>query len=513
MNELGYAFSLTQLWQVAGGQMILLFVGAILIFADLYLADGDGGKRISWLGSLTAIGILAALCHVIYREWSLSNIILMGVFSIEKFSAFVTIIILVAGLLSTLISIGYLRNNNLPRGEYFILLIFALYGAMAMIQSIDLLMMFIALEIMSIAIYVLAAFLKDDPFSQEGALKYFLLGSFGSAFFLFGVVLLYGITGFINLTHIAVILSSGLFGKPEVLIALAMIMVGLFFKMAMVPFHMWTPDVYEGSPSSVTGFMATMVKAVAFGAFIKVLFVGFTPILSESGNSAFCPTINLAVLGLYWKPVLWWLSLLTMFFGNFLAVSQQNVKRMLAYSSIAHAGYMALGILAGNDEGRMGVLFYLFSYTLMNIGAFGVLYIIDGNERKAQTLEDYRGLGYKYPGLSFLMSLFMVSMAGLPPTAGFIAKFYVFAAVIKEGYFLLAALGILTSVIGAYYYLRVLYMLYMKESSREIVAGPIAIPAMLALVVAAIGVLYLGVQPEGLASVTNLAQRSLSMIF
>ncbi|MGC9022975.1 MAG: NADH-quinone oxidoreductase subunit N, partial [Dissulfurimicrobium sp.] len=389
-------------------------------------------------------------------------------------------------------------------------------GAVAMVQAVDLLMMFIALEIMSIAVYVLAAFLKDDPLSQEGALKYFLLGSFGSAFFLFGMVLIYGITGFVNLTHVAVILSNNsnnLFDRPEVLVALAMIMAGLLFKMAMVPFHMWTPDVYEGSPASVTGFMATMVKAAAFGAFMKVLFVGFTPMLSDSGNPALCSTINLAALGLYWKPVLWWLSLLTMFFGNLLAVSQQNLKRMLAYSSIAHAGYMALGILAGNDEGRMGVLFYLLSYALMNIGAFGVLYIIDGNERGAQTLEDYRGLGYKYPGLSFLMSLFLVSMAGLPPTAGFFAKFYVFSAVIKNGYLLLAALGILTSAIGAYYYLRVLYILYMKEPAREVSAGAVALPSMLVLVVAAIGVLYLGVLPEGLADIAYAAQKSLSIIF
>ena len=513
MNMSGYAFNLTQLWQIAGVQLILLFLGLALILLDLYLPNDDADKRISRMGWLTVVGIFAALGHVIYREWSLTNIVLMNVFSAEKFAAFIIVVILVGGLLSALISMGYVRNNHLARGEYFILLVFALYGTVAMVQAIDLLMTFIALEIMSLAVYVLAAFLKDDRMSQEGALKYFLLGSFGSAFFLFGVVLIYGITGTVNLARIAVILSAGLFDKPAVLIALAMIMAGLFFKMAMVPFHMWTPDVYEGSPSSVTGFMATVVKAGAFGVFIKILTVAFSPMLSNSGNPVFCPTVNLAVLGLYWKPVLWWLSLLTMFFGNFLAVSQQNIKRMLAYSSIAHAGYMALGILAGNGDGRMGVLFYLFSYTLMSLGAFGVLYIIDGNERCAQTIEDYKGLGYKYPGLSFLMSLFLVSMAGLPPTVGFIAKFYVFAAVIKEGYLLLAALGILTSAIGAYYYLRVIYMLYMKDPSRDFALGRVTAPTALALLAAALGVIYLGVQPEGLANIANMAQKSLSIVF
>jgi len=202
-----------------------------------------------------------------------------------------------------------------------------------------------------------------------------------------------------------------------------------------------------------------------------------------------------------------------MFIGNLVAVSQTNVKRMLAYSSIAHAGYMALGIIAGNDEGRMGVLFYLFTYSLMNLGAFGVLFLIDGKERGAQTLEDYQGLGYRFPGLSFLMSLFLVAMAGLPPTGGFIAKFYVFSAAIKEGYLLLAALGILTSAIGAYYYLRVIYMLYMKEPVRQVEPGPAAVPAVVVLIAAAIGIIYLGVLPEDLAVIADTAQRSLALVF
>ena len=259
--------------------------------------------------------------------------------------------------------------------------------------------------------------------------------------------------------------------------------------------------------------MATAVKAGAFGIFIKLLFVTFTPILAHSGQPEFQSTVNLAALAAYWKPLLWWLALITMFVGNLVAVSQQNVKRMLAYSSIAHAGYMVLGILAANDEGRMGVLFYLFAYTLMNMGAFGVLYLLDGQEGKAQTLDDYKGLGFKYPALSFLMSLFLISMAGLPPTAGFIGKFYLFAAAIKEGYLLLAALGILTCVIGAYYYLRVIWMLYMVEPSREVVAGRVGVPSMIALIAAALGIMYFGILPEGLSQVANIAQQSLAMVF
>ncbi len=509
-----YAFSLEQLWKIAGGQLVLLLAALLIICADLFLMQkSDDTKKASVIGWLTVAVIMAALLHVINREWQLTEVVFMGVFSMEKYSAFIVITILMAGILATLFGIGYIRNNKVCRSEYFILLLFALYGAIAMVQSVDLLMMFIALEIMSVAVYVLAAFLKKDRRSQEAAIKYFLLGCFGSAFFLFGTALLYGLTGTVNLSFIAKVLSVGMFERPEVLVALAMIMAGLFFKMAIVPFHMWTPDVYEGSPAVVTGFMATVIKAGAFGAFLKIITVTFSPALAYSGQPVFHSVLNLASLGVYWKAVIAASALLTMFIGNLVAVSQKNVKRMLAYSSIAHAGYMLLGILAANDEGRMGVLYYLFSYTLMNLGAFGVLYLIDGTERNAQTLEDYQGLGYKYPVHSFLMALFLISMAGLPPTAGFISKFYVFLSVIKEGYFVLAALGILTSAIGSYYYLRVIYMLYMKEPVREIECGRMTLSSAVALIFAAIGVLYLGILPEWLAQVAQAAQSTLAFVF
>ncbi len=513
MNQINMSFDLYHLWEVCGGQIILIVAGLVLIVADMLLLNRETETRGKWLGWLTIFIFAATIGHLVYREWELHDIVFMNVFSADKFSIFVSIVMVCSGLLAALMSIGYLRNNSVMRGEYYILLVFAVAGGVGLVQSVDLLMMFITLEIMSLAIYGLAAFLKKSAFSQEGALKYFLLGSFGSALFLFGVALIYGATGTLNITVVAQAISRGLYQHVVILVAFAMIMAGFFFKMAMVPFHMWTPDVYEGAPSVVTGFMATAVKAAAFGIFMKVLFVSFTPLLASNGQPDFSTTVNLSALNPYWKPVIWWLALLSMFFGNLLAVTQSNIKRMLAYSSIAHAGYMAVGIIAANGEGRTGVLFYLFAYTLMNIGAFGVVYIIDGMERKAQELDNYRGIGYRYPALAFLLSLFLVAMAGLPPTAGFIAKFYVFSAAIKEGYFVLAALGVLTSVIGAYYYLRVIYMMYMKDEIREVVRGPVAAPTVVALVIAAIGVLYLGVLPEGLASIANVAQQSLAMIF
>ncbi len=513
MNDMNLSFDIYHLWEVCGGQLILITAGLVLIIADMLLLHKKAEVRGRLLGWLTVFVFAATIGHMAYREWDIHDIVFMNVFSADKFSIFVSIVMVFSGLLAAMMSIGYLQNNRLMKGEYYILLVYAVAGAVGLVQSVDLLMMFITLEIMSLAVYALAAYLKNSPHSQEGAFKYFLLGSFGSALFLFGVVIIYGLTGTLNITGVAQTISNGMYESVPILVAFAMIMCGFLFKMAIVPFHMWTPDVYEGAPSVVTGFMATAVKAAAFGVFMKVLFVAFSPILSSNGQPDFASTINLSALNLYWKDILWWLALLTMFFGNLIAVSQSNIKRMLAYSSIAHAGYMALGIIAANAEGRTGVLFYLFAYTLMNIGAFGIVYLIDGMERDAQELEDYRGIGYKYPSLAFLLSLFLVAMAGLPPTAGFIAKFYVFSAAIKEGYYLLAALGVLTSVIGAYYYLRVIYFMYMKGEIRDVTRGPIAAPTVVALIVTALGVLYLGILPERLASIAYTAQQSLGMIF
>ena len=502
-----------QLWQVAGSQLILVIAGLFLMLADLWLTKKDETKAAGRMGWLTVFIFVVTLGHIIGNQWDIHDIMLAGVFSAEKFSMFVSSVVLVAGILAALMSMGYLESNGVYRGEYYILLVFAVYGTIALVQSTDLLMMFIALEVMSIAVYVLAAYLKHDERSVEGALKYFLLGSFGSAFFIFGMALLFGLTGSVKLPEIAKSLSVGLSGDPVVYIALAMLMAGMFFKMAMVPFHMWTPDVYEGSPAVITGFMATAVKAGAFAIFIKVVFITFSPLLASGGSPEFASVVNLSSLPVCWKTVLWWAALLTMLFGNMIAVSQTNIKRMLAYSSIAHAGYMALGLVAATDEGRMGVLFYLACYTIMNLGAFGVVYIIDGRERNAQTLDDYAGLGFKYPALAFLMSLFMVAMAGLPPTAGFTSKFYVLSAAIKEGYYILAALGMLTSVMALFYYLRVVWYMYFRDAEREIVPGTISLSTAIGLVVTALGVLYFGMLPEGLSQVAMVAQQSLASIF
>ena len=512
MGIIEYGFNMTKLWQICGGQLILVASGLILLILEISLRTSEE-KRLSWMGWLTTLAFAFTLGHVVYKEWGLNEVVFMGIFSMEKFTAFLVATILMAAIMACIMSIGYLKNNRLYRSEYFILLIFSVYGSIALVQSVDLLMLFITLEIMSVAIYALAAFLKDDRRSLEGAMKYFLIGSFGSSFFLFGMALLYGFTGSVNLTAISMILAAGPFNHPMALVGMAMIMVGLFFKISMVPFHMWAPDVYEGSPSVVTGFMATAVKTAAIGVFIKVMMIGFGPMLSFNGQPEFYHNAMLVALGPYWKPVLWWIALITMFFGNLLAVNQVNVKRMLAYSSIAHAGYMALGILAENEMGFMGVLYYLFSYTIMSLGAFGVIYCLDGEERNAQTLTDYQGLGYKRPGLSFLLSLFLVAMAGLPPTAGFISKFYVFAGAIKSGFLILAALGILTSAIGAYYYLRVIYMLYMKEPVRSFDFYAVPLPTAIVLIFAAIATIYLGLLPNGLTDIAVAAQRTLCLVF
>ncbi len=503
----------TFIW-VMGPQLIVLATGLLVIIIDLFIKEFRNlSLKANILGIISMIGLIYAAGFAATVSWSAPRHVFMNVFSMEPYTALFCLILLLAGVIATLLGIGYTQNNSQVKGEFFALLLFAVYGSLAMVQAVDLLMMFIALETMSLAVYVLAGYLKGYARSQEAAFKYFLLGCFGSSFILFGMAFLYGLTGSLNLAHIAAKLAEGHYQNIMAMAGLALICAGFFFKSALVPFHMWTPDVYEGSPSVVTGYMATAVKAAAFATFIKILTICFTPLLSQTGEGMFIDTGALAVFVPYWKNTLVVVSFLTMLLGNLLGVIQRNVKRMLAYSSIAHAGYIALGVLAGDDLGRTAVIFYLAVYTLMNLGAFGIVYLFDQYEGQAQELPDYAGLAYKYPVLSALMAIFMFAMAGVPPMAGFAGKFYLFAAAIKSGYLLLAAMGIRTSAIGAYYYLRVIVYLYMKEPEREVKRGPVAIAPALAIAATAIGIIYLGIRPDTLYAVAEVAQKSILYIF
>ncbi len=380
---------------------------------------------------------------------------------------------LVAALLALWLSGDYVERTHLDAGEYYALVLVAALGAMLMAASTDLLMLFVAFETLSIPLYVLAAFARTDRRSQEAGLKYFLLGAFSTAFFLYGIALLFGAAGGTGLGAVA---KSARVPTVTFQAGVALLTIGLAFKAAVVPFHFWAPDVYEGAPLPVTAYMSVIAKVGAFAALLRVFVVA------------------LAAQAAQWMPMLAAASVLTMLLGNLAALRQTSIKRLLAYSSIAHAGYILTGIVAGNRAGAAAVAFYLLAYTFMTLGAFGVVLLLERRGQEADQIADLTGLAWRTPALGGAMALFMISLAGLPPTAGFLAKFYVFTAALDAGQIGVAVIGVLTSVISAYYYLRVAYTMFTGQPSEEITyAGGPWVTAT--LVVTAAGVLGLGIFP------------------
>ena len=355
-------------------------------------------------------------------------------FVLDGFSALITALIALASLLSCALSIHYLDELRINHGEYYALVLFATAGMLLMVSAVDLLPVFLGLELMSIPIYVLAGFDRRKLRSNESALKYFLIGSFASAILLYGMALLYGVAG---ATSFAAIRASFSLTNPIAVAGLALVIVGFGFKISSVPFHQWTPDVYEGAPAAVTAFMSVTVKLAAFAALLRVIVLSFEPL----GDSV--------------ADVLWVLAALTMVVGNVMAVIQDNVKRLLAYSSIAHAGYLLIGFVPGTAEGYASVVFYLVCYLFMNLGAFAVVVALASRGRDFENMESLAGLARSRPGLAALMTLFMISLAGIPGTAGFMGKWQVFSAAVAAGEVPLAILGVLMSVVSVYYYLRV----------------------------------------------------------
>jgi NADH-quinone oxidoreductase subunit N len=334
---------------------------------------------------------------------------------------------------------------------------------------------------MSIAVYILAGLFREDVRSNEAALKYLLLGAFSSAFLLFGIAMLYGATGgVLFLGDLARYLTSLSSMQPLALLALALLIVGFGFKVAAAPFHMWTPDVYEGAPTSITAFMAVGVKAAAFAAFGRIMFLAFQG------------------MHLDWQMLLWVLAVATMTIGNVVAIAQTNIKRMLAYSSIAHAGYLLVALVAANQLGAVSLLYYLLAYTLMNLGAFGVVILISRHQDSYLNIYDYAGLGAQHPALAAAMALFMFALAGIPPTAGFVGKFYIFSAAVQAGYIWLAIIGVMNSLVSVFYYLRITVLMYMKPAEADLGPVPFSPALTTTLVVTALGVLGIGIFPGSL---------------
>jgi NADH-quinone oxidoreductase subunit N len=443
------------------------------------------------LGGLAIIGLLGAGAASIFL-WD-RNATSFGVVTADNFALFVNLVLVVVGILTVFFTSQTAARDRLPAGEFYALMLFAMVGMMLMVQATDLLLMFLALETMSIAVYVLTAIRRDHPASTEAGFKYFLLGAFASSFFLYGIAFIYGLTGSTSLDRVgSVIAAQSMSGNPMILLAVGLLLVGFGFKVAAVPFHMWSPDAYEGAPAVVTGFMSTGVKAAAVAAFARVFLTALEPMITE------------------WAPVLWAIAAATMIVGTVLGVAQTNLKRMLAYSSIAHGGYLLVGLVAGNDVGKAAILFYLAAYAVTNLGAFGIIALLGSRDRANDDLRDYAGLWYSHPMLATLMTIFLLSLGGFPPTAGFIAKWYVFSAAVGAGYYGLAIIGVLSSVVSVFFYLRIVVMMYMSERDARPVPAPIPTMALTALAIAVVGVLYLGVLPT---QVIDIAQDSVATIF
>lgn len=462
------------LWPLAP-ELILAGVGLVVLLLDAIVSR----VRARTLAILAELGIVAAaVVSLKLWDWDEGPTVLAGMIATDRMAVTARLIILVAAFFSVIFATHYFERTGEGRGEIFALLLFATSGMTLMVASTDLIMIFLALEIFSLSLYVMTG-LSARIASGEASLKYFLLGAFSSAFFLYGIALTYGATGSTKLSVIGAKLS----GQAEIsvlaLAALGLLVVGFAFKVSAAPFHMWTPDVYQGAPTPVTAFMAAGTKVAAFIALVRLLDVGFLP------------------LAWNWTPVVWVLAAASMIIGSYLAIAQTDIKRMLAYSSIAHAGFVLTGLTAANSVGVQSALFYLLAYTLMTLGAFGTVLLISGTGEQHTSLASYRGLARRRPFLSGIMSLFLLSMAGIPPTVGFIAKAGVFGAAVSAGQWPLAVVAVLCSVVAAFFYLRVIVTMYMTEAPEtEDLADPdIPRPTAVLVLVPAVLVLVLGVFP------------------
>jgi len=415
---------------------------------------------------------------------------------IDRFTVFFEMLLCLGGAFAALLAGGYLPEHNLNRGEFYALLIFSTIGAMMLAAAGDLLTIFLGLETMSLGAYAMTAFRRTSARSTEAGLKYFLLGSFAAAVLLYGFALLYGVTGHTDLAGIGQSLASGSARSPLAILALALVLVGLIFKVSAVPFHMWTPDAYEGAPTPATTYMAVAVKSAAFAMMLRVLLTSFGSGGWISWSSG-------------WPPVIAWVSVVTMTVANLIAGRQDSVKRMLAYSSIAHAGYLLIGVVAcsRSPQATGAILFYLVAYTASTAGAFGALILCGSRGAEAVSYEDLAGIGRRHPAAALPFALFLLSLAGIPPTAGFFGKWFIFRSAIDGGFYILAIIALLNSVVGVYYYLRVLVFMYMREpAAGAAIAKPMRSGYVTtALLIAAILVLVLGVTPSSTLDVAQAA--------
>jgi NADH-quinone oxidoreductase subunit N len=459
---------------------ILAITGFVLMLLDLLPPRG----RREHMAFVGLAGVVIALVSAVLL-WGSDVTGFQGMAVLDNLTLFATLVIGYATGLVLLESIDYLKRRGMESGEFYILVLFAAAGMVIMAGANDLIVVFLGLETMSLALYVLAGFFRTEIQAGEASMKYFLLGAFASGFFLYGIALIYGATASTNLDKIGAAVKAGAGRDPLLLIGFALLLVGFGFKISAVPFHMWTADVYEGAPTSVTAFIATGSKAAAFAALLRLLLESLRPLQGE------------------WTWLFWVLAVLSMTLGNVVAIAQQNLKRMLAYSSIAHVGYMLMGIVAGGGLGGGSVLFYLLVYTFTIAGAFGIILLLERSGEEAVGVGDTAGLATRHPLAALALALFLLSLVGIPPTAGFVGKFYLFGAAVRSGYVWLAVIGVLNSAAAAYYYLRIIVNMYMREPEGTPAVIMPSFAGALAVAVALWGVMQLGIFP---APLFDLAQ-------
>ena len=473
-----FAFEIQQILP----DIILSLFGIFILVAGAFV----GKAKQSSLGIIGLIGVLAAslaTANLVGNDGTYFS----GMIIVDHFSIFFRFTFLLISGLTILSSLDYLKRQNLNLSEYHSLILFATVGMNVMAASNELIMVFLGLETLSISCYILLGVKRTDPKSNESALKYFLLGSFSSAFLLYGIALAYGATKSTNLELIAKDILSGSSNMRLIYVAMGLMFVGFGFKVATAPFHVWTPDVYEGAPTPITAFMSVGPKAAGFAIFMRVFLVGL-PTTYEK-----------------WVVLTWVSAVLTMTLGNVVAIVQSNIKRMLAYSSIAHAGYILVAFASGRDNGIAAVLFYTLVYALMNIGAFTIVALISREHEQKININDYAGIGFKQPLLAASLSMFLLSLAGIPLTAGFTGKFFIFRAAIESHFIWLAIIGVINSVVSIYYYLRIIVIMYMTESSEEYVPVSISPGVAMVLCLTTFGILQLGIYPDFVISLARVS--------
>ena len=460
-------------WQLLMPELIITLTLLIVLVFDLF--DSISKAILGWM-TIVGAGIALWVSIQMHQAGTVGTQF-NDMFKVDNFSLFFNIIFLVSTILVALISMSYLSRDDRKQGPYYLLILLATLGMMLMAAGNELIIVFLGLELMSLSLYVLAGYFRDNPASSEAGMKYLLLGAFASAFFLYGIALIYGGAGTTNIPAIAEAITAPN-KSPLLLAGMFLLIVGFGFKVAIVPFHQWAPDVYEGAPTTIAAFISAGPKAAGFAAFLRIFMEALPSLQVE------------------WSSVVIVLAMLTMTVGNVIAIAQTSIKRMLAYSSIAHAGYVLIGLAAANNDGISSAMLYLLVYCVMNIGAFGAVILAKTADGESLMISDYAGLGLRKPLLAMFMTIMLLSLAGFPPTAGFVGKFYVFKSAVQAGHIWLVIVGAINTAISAFYYLRVVVTMYMREPEEELSFTAYPSTLVVGLVLAAIGVLLIGILPS-----------------